>query len=68
MTFYLLWWLMKFFQKGSPLTLLHSERPKLFTILAFLVKNFGLSECSRVKGKNLLLEEQIFSIKVDPGK
>ena len=27
------------------LTLLHSERPKLYTI----VYNFGLSECNRVK-------------------
>ena len=27
------------------LTLLHSEKPKLYTILY----NFGLSECSRVK-------------------
>ena len=38
----------------EPLTLLHSERPKLHIILAFLsaiellVYNFGLSECSRV--------------------
>ena len=37
------------------LTLLHSERPKLYTIFAFLsaigiiVYNFGLSECNRVK-------------------
>ena len=38
------------------LTLLHSERPKLYTILAFaecnrvkIVYNFGLSECNRVK-------------------
>ena len=45
------------------LTLLHSERPKLYTIFAFLsaiinpftlrkakiVNNFGLSECNRVK-------------------
>ena len=50
------------------LTLLHSERPKLYTILAFLsaiglksesecnrvkiVYNFGLSECNRVKVPN----------------
>ena len=38
------------------LTLLHSERPKLYTILAFaecnrfkIVYNFGLSECNKVK-------------------
>ena len=41
------------------LNLLHSERPKLYTILTFLsaiglnpsviVYNFGLSECNRVK-------------------
>ena len=33
---------------------------------AKIVNNFGLSECSRVKGKNLLLKEQIFPLKVDP--
>ena len=47
-----------------PLTLLHSERPKLYTILAFqsarglieckakIVYNFGLSECKRVKSRS----------------
>ena len=50
------------------LTLLHSERPKLYTILylnpvalrkAKIVYNFGLSECNRVKaakGKNNSIE------------
>ena len=48
----------------NPLTLMHLERPKLFTILAFLsakglspnalrkakfVYNFGFSKCKRVK-------------------
>ena len=44
----------------NPITLLHSERPKLYAILAFLsnpiahgkskiVCNFGLSECSGAK-------------------
>ena len=48
------------------LTLLHSERPKLYTILAFLsavglkrcicIYNFGLSECSRVKKVHMHIE------------
>ena len=50
------------------LTLLHSERPKLYTILAFLsavgLYNFGLSECSRVKTLRISLknlEKKIYS-------
>ena len=48
---------------NSSLTLLHSERPKLYTILAFLsaislrVYHFGLSECNRVKVCNFVLSE-----------
>ena len=40
---------------GLFLTLLHSERPKLYTIAlsrAKIVYNFGLSGCNSVKGKN----------------
>ena len=33
---------------------------------AKIVYNFGLSECNRVKGKNLLQGEHIISFKVDP--
>ena len=42
-------------EQRLPLTLLHSARPKLFTILTFLraiglrLYNFELSECNRVK-------------------
>ena len=44
--------------RGQRLTLLHSERPKLYGV-------FGHSECNRVKRKNMLLE-QILSFKSRP--
>ena len=47
------------FKIGSTLNLIALRK-------AEIVYNFGLSESNRVKGKNLLLGEQIFSLTVDP--